>query len=215
MGPGNPLAKVLAESGFVNQRELGDAARVKVERILADVLSWDSGSFEFEDGVLPKGAVDLKLSTERLLLAAVQRIPDRSFALRHVELSTVLEPAPEGEAALSEVRAEVWPLLERLDGHAHPEGRHRPHPPRRVRGRQDRLRDAVPRHRAPPGRERRGARPRGGSAERVRRGAGAAVHGADGSDPGVPSLPAAEPTGFAFTEPEPAFPSGRARPSPP
>jgi hypothetical protein len=116
VGPGNPLAKVLAESGFVNQRELGDAARVKVERILADVLSWDSGSFEFEDGVLPKGAVDLKLSTERLLLAATQRIADRSFALRHLELSTVLEAAAEGESALSEVRAEVWPLLERLDG---------------------------------------------------------------------------------------------------
>jgi hypothetical protein len=116
VGPGNPLAKVLAESGFVNQRELGDAARLKVERILADVLSWDSGTFEFEDGVLPKGAVDLKLSTERLLLAAVQRVPDRTFALRHVELSAVLEPEPAGEAALSEVRADVWPLLERLDG---------------------------------------------------------------------------------------------------
>jgi septal ring-binding cell division protein DamX len=116
LGPGNPLAKVLEESGFVNKRELGDAARVKVERILADVLSWESGSFEFEDGVLPKGAVDLKLPTERLLLAAVQRVPDRSFALRHVDLSTVLEPEPAGEAALSEVRAEVWPLLERLDG---------------------------------------------------------------------------------------------------
>jgi hypothetical protein len=117
VGPGNPLAKVLAESGFVNQRELGDAARVKVERILADVLSWESGSFEFEDGVLPKGAVDLKLSTERLLLAAVQRIPERSFVLRHVGQGEVLEPIPEAEAALSEIRADVWPLLERLDGH--------------------------------------------------------------------------------------------------
>jgi hypothetical protein len=116
VGPGNPLAKVLAESGFVNQRELGEAARLKVETILADVLSWDSGSFEFEDGVLPKGAVDLKLSTEKLLLAAVQRVSDRAFALRHLELATVFEPAPEGETALSEVRADVWPLLERLDG---------------------------------------------------------------------------------------------------
>src|SRR3990172_2691387 len=117
IGPGNPLAKVLAESGFVNQRELGDAARIKVERILADILSWDAGSFEFEDGVLPKGAVDLRLSTERLLLAAIQRVSDRSFALRHLgSLSVVLEAIPEGEAALSEIRAEVWPLLERLDG---------------------------------------------------------------------------------------------------
>ena len=116
LGPGNPLAKVLAESGFVNQRELADAARIKVERILADVLSWESGSFEFEDGILPKGAPDLKLPTERLLLAAVQRIADRAFALRHVDMDTVLEPAPEGDKALSEVRADVWPLLERLDG---------------------------------------------------------------------------------------------------
>ena len=116
VGPGNPLAKVLAESGFVNQRELGEAARMKVERILADVLAWDSGTFEFEDGVLPKGAVDLKLSTEKLLLAAVQRVSDRPFALRHLELASVLEPSPDGESALSEVRADVWPLLERLDG---------------------------------------------------------------------------------------------------
>ena len=39
VGFGNLLAKVLAESGFVNQRELGEAARMKVERILADVLA--------------------------------------------------------------------------------------------------------------------------------------------------------------------------------
>jgi hypothetical protein len=116
VGPGNPLAKLLAESGFVNQRELADAARSKVERILADVLSWESGSFEFEDGVLPKGAVDLKLSTERLLVSAVQRIADRSFALRHVDLESVLEPVGEAGGTLAEVRTEVLPLFERLDG---------------------------------------------------------------------------------------------------
>ena len=116
VGPGNPLAKVLSESGFVSQRELNEAARHKVERILADLLSWDAGTFEFEDGVLPKGSVDLKLSTERLLLAAVQSISNRVFALRHLELGAVLEPVPEGDSVLSEIRADVWPLLERLDG---------------------------------------------------------------------------------------------------
>jgi septal ring-binding cell division protein DamX len=116
VGPGNPLAKVLAESGFVNQREIGEAARDKLERILADVMAWEAGTYDFEDGVLPKGAVDLKLSAERLLLSAVLRVQDRAFALRHVDMATVLEPVPEGEAALSEIRADVWPLLERLDG---------------------------------------------------------------------------------------------------
>src|SRR5688500_15252808 len=96
VGPGNPLAKVLTDTGFVNQRELSEAARTKVETILSDVLAYDQGSFEFEDGVLPKGAVDLKLATERLVLASVRRIADRNFVLRHIEgMSVVLAPSPD------------------------------------------------------------------------------------------------------------------------
>ena len=117
VGPGNPLAKVLAESGYVNQRELGEAARIKVERILSDVIAYGAGSFEFEDGVLPKGAVDLKLSTERLVLGSVARISDRAFVLRHIDgLGVVLAPTADAQERIGEVRAEVTPLLERLDG---------------------------------------------------------------------------------------------------
>src|SRR5436190_4669430 len=85
VGPGNPLAKVLSDTGFVSQRELSEAARAKVERILSDVLAYTTGSFDFEDGVLPKGAVDLKLSTERLVMSAVRRVGDRNFVLRHID----------------------------------------------------------------------------------------------------------------------------------
>jgi hypothetical protein len=117
VGPGNPLAKVLAESGYVNQRELGEAARIKVERILSDVIAYGSGSFEFEDGVLPKGAVDLKLSTEKLVLGSVARISDRAFVLRHIDgLGVVLSPTAQAQERIGEVRADVTPLLERLDG---------------------------------------------------------------------------------------------------
>jgi hypothetical protein len=117
VGPGNPLAKVLAESGYVNQRELGEAARIKVERILSDLIGYETGTFEFEDGVLPKGAVDLKLSTEKLLLAAGSRITDRGFVLRHLEsLGVVLAAVPDWEALVAEIRSEVGTLLERLDG---------------------------------------------------------------------------------------------------
>jgi hypothetical protein len=117
VGPGSPLAKVLAESGYVNQRELGEAARIKVERILSDVIAYTSGAFEFEDGVLPKGAVDLKLSTERLLLAAVRRIPDRGFVLRHLaSLGVVLKPAEAMNPRLLEIGVDTGGLPERLDG---------------------------------------------------------------------------------------------------
>ncbi|MFI5184473.1 MAG: DUF4388 domain-containing protein, partial [Vicinamibacteria bacterium] len=117
VGPGSPLAKVLAESGFVSQRELSEAARAKVERILSDVLSYDGGSFEFEDGVLPKGAVDLKLSTDKLVLAAVRRVGDRSFVLRHLDgLDTVLSLSEDAEQRLADVQNETGRLPAMLDG---------------------------------------------------------------------------------------------------
>jgi hypothetical protein len=117
VGPGNPLAKVLAESGYVNQRELGEAARVKVERILSDILGYTTGSFEFEDGVLPKGAVDLKLSTEKLVTASVRRIDDRGFVLRHLDgLTTVLTPRSDRSAELDTLRPDAGEFITALDG---------------------------------------------------------------------------------------------------
>lgn len=117
VGPGNPLAKVLSDTGFVNQRELSEAARAKVERILSDVVAYTSGSFEFEDGVLPKGAVDLKLSTTRLVMAAVRRVTDRNFVLRHIEsLDVVLAATEELEAAKAEIASETGGLVAHLDG---------------------------------------------------------------------------------------------------
>jgi hypothetical protein len=119
MGPGSPLAKVLADTGFVNQRELSEAAQVKVERILSDVLSYDNGSFEFEDGVLPKGAVDLKLSTEKLVLSAVRRIADRNFVLRHLEgLDVTFAPSLAATASVPELEMDAEDLLEQIDGKA-------------------------------------------------------------------------------------------------
>jgi hypothetical protein len=119
MGPGSPLAKVLADTGFVNQRELSEAAQVKVERILSDVLGYDSGAFEFEDGVLPKGAVDLKLSTERLVMSAVRRLTDRNFVLRHLEgLDVVFAPSLQATGVVPEQDAETENLLEEIDGKA-------------------------------------------------------------------------------------------------
>jgi len=117
VGPGNPLAKALSDSGIVSQRELSEAARAKVERILSDVLSYPAGSFEFEDGVLPKGAVDLKLSTERLFVTAVRRISDRGFVLRHLEgLDVVLKPTSGMEERIGEVQSETSALEVQLDG---------------------------------------------------------------------------------------------------
>jgi hypothetical protein len=117
VGPGSPLAKVLADTGFVNQRELSEAARAKVERILSDVLAYDAGSFEFEDGVLPKGAVDLKLATERVIVAAVRRIADRNFVLRYIDgMENVLRPTADMHARTAEIETDTAGITHYLDG---------------------------------------------------------------------------------------------------
>jgi hypothetical protein len=117
VGPGNPLAKVLADTGFVSQRELSEAARAKVERILSDVLAYTAGRFDFEDGVLPKGAVDLKLATERLVMTAVRRVTDRNFVLRHIDgLDAILGPTADMVPRLGEIESETGGLPQHLDG---------------------------------------------------------------------------------------------------
>ena len=117
VGPGSPLAKVLADTGFVNQRELAEAARAKVERILSDVLAYDTGSFEFEDGVLPKGAVDLKLTTERVIVSAVRRIADRNFVLRYIDgMENVLRPTEDAHARTAEIETDTSGITHYLDG---------------------------------------------------------------------------------------------------
>ena len=42
--------------------------------------------------------------------------PDRASRCATSSSATVLEPVPAGDSGLSEIRADVWPLLERLDG---------------------------------------------------------------------------------------------------
>jgi len=117
VGPGNPLAKALADTGYVSQRELSDAARAKVESILSDVIAYTAGNFEFEDGVLPKGAIDLKLPTERLVLASVRKLTDRNFVLRHLDgLEVVLTPGADLAARLSDLQPDAGGLPEQIDG---------------------------------------------------------------------------------------------------
>ena len=112
---------------------------------------------------------------------------------------------PRARPRSREVRADVWPLLERLDGQPHAQGRDRAHAARRVRGREDRLRDAVPRHRAQEGRgrERRRGRPRRGGAERLRERTTPSMYTVPLNPVAAADMPASSE--FAFTESAPSF----------
>ena len=107
VSPGNPLAKVLTELGYISQRELAEAARVKVEKILTDLYTWKEGTYQFATKSLPKGAIDLELSTSRLLFASIRRVQDRDWVLRQLDsLETVLTPTASLQQFLGETEPE-------------------------------------------------------------------------------------------------------------
>jgi Domain of unknown function (DUF4388)/SPOR domain len=107
VSPGNPLAKVLTELGYISQRELADAARIKVEKILTDLYGWKEGTYQFLTKSLPKGAIDLELSTARLLFASIRRVQDRDWVLSQLgSLESVLTPTTELERFVEETHAD-------------------------------------------------------------------------------------------------------------
>ncbi len=116
---GNPLAKVLTELGYISQRELADAARVKVEKILTDLYTWTEGTYQFATKSLPKGAIDLNLSTPQLIYASIRRIQDRDWILRELgSLDAVLTSGPTLDTFISETNAddEASEVLRHADG---------------------------------------------------------------------------------------------------
>jgi hypothetical protein len=107
VSPGNPLAKVLTELGYISQRELADAARIKVEKILTDLYGWKEGTYQFATKSLPKGAIDLELSTPRLMLNSIRRIQDRDWVLKQLDsLESVLSPGPSLESFIDSTKAD-------------------------------------------------------------------------------------------------------------
>lgn len=116
---GNPLAKVLTELGYISQRELADAARLKVEKILTDLFGWKEGSYQFAEKSLPKGAIDLELSTPGLMFNGIRRMQDREWVLGQLgSLDTVLSPTEAREGFLQEAKPDdqARDVLRMVDG---------------------------------------------------------------------------------------------------
>ena len=77
--PRQSIAAALSQGVHVSQRDIGDAARRKVEQIIGSCCAQTAGQYEFEDGVLPKGALDLKLTTEKVLVSAFEVLEPSGF----------------------------------------------------------------------------------------------------------------------------------------
>ncbi len=110
--PKQSIAAALAQGGHVSQRDIGDAARRKVEQIVGACCVQATGSYEFEDGVLPKGALDLKLTTEKVLVSAFEVLEPSGFLSRILKSPMAVLAAADVEPA----DPELVRLKQALDG---------------------------------------------------------------------------------------------------
>ena len=110
--PKQSIAAALAQAGHVSQRDIGDAARRKVEQIIGSCCAQNSGRYEFDDGVLPKGALDLKLTTEKVLVAAFEALEPSGFLIR--VLKSPMAVLAQGEGNVED--PDLVTLRDALDG---------------------------------------------------------------------------------------------------
>ena len=112
LAPKQSIAAALSQGGHVSQRDIGDAARRKVEQIVGSCCAQTTGQYEFEDGVLPKGALDLKLTTEKILVSAFEALEPSGFLMR--VLKSPVAVLAQGEVEPTE--PDLMRLREALDG---------------------------------------------------------------------------------------------------
>ena len=110
--PKQSIAAALAQGGHVSQRDIGEAARRKVEQIIGSCCAQTTGTYEFEDGVLPKGALDLKLTTEKVLISAFEVLEPSGFLIRILKSPVAVLARSEAEPTEPELKS----LRDALDG---------------------------------------------------------------------------------------------------
>ncbi len=110
--PKQSIASALSQGGHVSQKDIGDAARRKVEQITGACCTQTTGRYEFEDGVLPKGALDLKLTTEKVLISAFDVLEPSGFLIRILKSPMAVLASAEIEVA----DPDLTRLRDALDG---------------------------------------------------------------------------------------------------
>lgn len=115
------IGDILLAIEAVTQRELTEVVRAQVEDVVFTLLGWSEGYFIFEEAdpeAIPR-EVDIRISTESVLLEAARRVDEWSRLQSHVpHLGVVPALAPPGEGDPGSLRLAPleWRVLAGVDG---------------------------------------------------------------------------------------------------
>lgn len=115
------IGEILLAIEALTQRELTEVVRGQVEDVVFTLLGWSEGFFVFEeaDPVEIPREVDVRISTESVLLEAARRVDEWSRLRSHVpHLGVVAALAPPGEGDPGSLRVAPleWRVLGAVDG---------------------------------------------------------------------------------------------------
>jgi hypothetical protein len=120
-GGGRKLGDALLELGAIGTRELERQARVHIEDIVFELMSWREGTFSFEEGsegAAPSEAT-VRVSIESLLMEGARRIDEWSRIadrVPHLGVVPALAPVRDDDPPLLDLRPAEWEVLAAVDG---------------------------------------------------------------------------------------------------
>lgn len=116
---GAKIGRVLVANNWVTEDQLGHALKEQIEDAAFDLLRWESGEFDFENGVVADIEVEIAVSVENLVLEAARRLDELDMIKRKLPSEDcVLRMAavPPAGAAQINITADEWRLLVLVDG---------------------------------------------------------------------------------------------------
>jgi hypothetical protein len=119
--PRRRLGEILVEFGVITPRELERQVRLQVETVIFELMSWQEGTFRFEEGDVSDAPTDAvgSISTESLLMEGARRIDEWARIaprIPHLGLIPVLAPLDEKQPSQLDLLPNEWEMLASIDG---------------------------------------------------------------------------------------------------
>lgn len=120
-GTGGNVGEELVRIGAIARRELERQQRLQIESVVFELMSWQEGFFSFEDrpGTEPVLPIEIRVSTESLLMEGARRIDEWSrIADKIPSLAVVpaLAPVADDQQAQLDLLPYEWEVLANIDG---------------------------------------------------------------------------------------------------
>jgi tetratricopeptide (TPR) repeat protein len=118
-GTGRALGTILVEQGIVTEDDVRRQLRFQIQEIVFELIQWKDGYFRFEEGTgAAPGGVNVRVSTESLLMEAARRVDEWSTLetkIPHMGVIPVfVADSPDGPTL--DLHPSEWEVLAEIDG---------------------------------------------------------------------------------------------------